>query len=101
MENKGKPVYLDNNATTMVLSQVREAMAPYLEDMGYNPSAGYVLGQQVRRGIDKARVQVAELINCTPDDITFTSCATESCNTAILGNALHAPKNSRFGCLET
>lgn len=80
-------VYLDNNATTMVADEVREAMLPYFSELYGNPSSMHTFGGQVHRRIEVAREQIASLINADPDEIMFTSCGTESDNTAIM-NAL-------------
>ncbi len=78
-------IYLDNNATTRVHPEVLEAMLPWLGADGYgNPSAGYRFGQRARRAVDTAREQVAALIDAAPEEIVFTSCGTESNNTALM-----------------
>ena len=77
-------VYLDNNATTRVADEVREAMLPYLSELYGNPSSMHTFGGQVHRKIEVAREQVAALINADPEEIIFTSCGTESDNTAIM-----------------
>lgn len=79
-----KVVYLDNNATTMVADEVREAMLPYFSTLYGNPSSMHTFGGQVHRRIEAAREEVAALINAEPEEIIFTSCGTESDNTAIL-----------------
>ena len=76
-------IYLDNNATTAVAPEVREAMRPYLEDLYGNPSSIHTFGGQVAKAVDRARQQVADLLGCHPTEIIFTSCGTESDNTAI------------------
>jgi cysteine desulfurase len=76
-------IYLDNNATTQVAPEVLEAMLPYLRDLYGNPSSMHSFGGQVGRSLRLAREQVAALIGATPDEIIFTSCGTESDNTAI------------------
>ena len=78
-----KTVYLDNNATTQVASDVLETMLPYFHDLYGNPSSMHSFGGQVSRKIREAREQVAALIGATPDEIIFTSCGTESDNAAI------------------
>ncbi|QWR78785.1 cysteine desulfurase NifS [Candidatus Magnetomonas plexicatena] len=76
-------IYLDNNATTMVAPEVKEAMSPWL-DLNYgNPSSAYSFGRNVLDAIDLSRSQVASLIGAKPDEIIFTSCGTEADNTAI------------------
>src|SRR5213082_3419846 len=77
-----KITYLDNNATTAIDPAVLEAMRPYLEKYFANPSSGYRFAAQVRDAIERAREQVAALLGCEPGEIVFTSCGTESNNTA-------------------
>lgn len=78
-----KLVYLDHNATTRVAPQVIEAMLPYFREQWGNPSSAYWFGHQLARPIDQARARVAELIGAEPKEIMFTSCGTESINSAI------------------
>ena len=78
-----KPIYLDNNATTQVAPEVLEAMLPYLRDFYGNPSSMHTFGGQVGRKVRQAREQVAKIIGAAPEEIIFTSCGTESDNTAI------------------
>ncbi len=77
-------VYMDNNATTRVAPEVIEAMRPFLEDFYGNPSSMHTFGGQVGSAINDARQQVASLLGADPEEITFTSCGTESDSTAIL-----------------
>ncbi len=76
-------IYLDNNATTRVAPEVLEAMLPYLRDLYGNPSSMHSFGGEVGRSLRLAREQVAALIGARPEEIIFTSCGTESDNTAI------------------
>ena len=76
-------IYLDNNATTAIDPQVLDAMLPYLREQYGNPSSAYSFGKKVARAIDQAREQVASLVQCDPAEIVFTSCGTESDNSAI------------------
>jgi len=78
-------VYLDNNATTPVAPEVREAMLPFLGDLWSNPSSSHSAGRQVREHIERARQQVADLVGADPSEIVFTSGGTESNNLAIRG----------------
>jgi len=76
-------IYLDNAATTPLDPEVFEAMRPFmLEDFG-NPSSTHSHGRKVRAAIESARKKVAELLNCTPGEIIFTSGGTEADNTVI------------------
>ncbi|MDX1779508.1 MAG: aminotransferase class V-fold PLP-dependent enzyme, partial [Thermodesulfobacteriota bacterium] len=80
-----KSVYADNNATTRVDPQVVEEMLPYFSDLYGNPSSMHYFGGQVEQKVVQAREQIAQLINCDPSEIIFTSCGTESDSTAIKG----------------
>ena len=78
-------VYLDNNATTPLAPEVFEAMKPYLlEDFG-NASSIHWYGQRAKNAVEKARQQVAKLINARPSEVIFTSGGTESDNASIFG----------------
>ncbi len=76
-------VYLDNNATTQLAPEVIEAMIPFLKDNYGNASSMHTFGGRVKKHIERAREQVAALINSDPQEIIFTSCGTESDNTAV------------------
>ncbi len=78
-----KPIYVDNNATTQVAPKVLEAMLPYFREYYGNPSSMHTFGGQVGPKIREAREQVAELVGANADEILFTSCGSESDNTAI------------------
>jgi len=78
-----KVIYTDNNATTQVAPEVLEEMLPYFHDIYGNPSSMHGFGGQVEQPLAEARKKVADLIGATPDEILFTSCGTESDNTAI------------------
>ncbi len=80
-------VYFDNNATTRVAPEVRDAMAPFFCELYGNPSSMHAFGGNVARHVDRAREEVARFLNAEPDEILFTSCATESDNSAIRGTA--------------
>ena len=87
-------IYLDHAATTPVDSEVLEAMMPYLTNKFGNPSSIHYFGQETRGAMDKARHQVAQIINARPNEIVFTSGGTEANNLAIRG-LLEA--NSKYG----
>lgn len=76
-------IYLDNNATTPVDPAVLEAMLPFLREQFANPSAAYRGARGVNRAVSIAREQVAAVLGASADEIVFTSCGTESNNTAI------------------
>ena len=79
-----KPIYLDNNATTAIAPEVVEEMRPYLEEWYGNPSSMHTFGGHLYRKIEEARGKVAALIGASPEEIIFTSCGTESDNTALM-----------------
>jgi len=83
--------YFDNNATTRVAPEVVDAMIPFLREHWGNPSSMYAFGRQVGEPMDRARAQVAALINAEPREIVFTSCGTESNNSAIHSALLTQP----------
>ena len=79
-------VYLDNNATTRVAPEVLDAMLPYLAELYGNPSSAHTFGREMRRSVERAREQVAELLGAADtSEIVFTSCGSESDNWAIRG----------------
>ena len=82
-----KTVYFDNNATTQVAPEVRDAMLPFHGELYGNPSSMHAFGGQVAKSVDRAREEVARFLNAAPAEIIFTSCATESDNFAIRGTA--------------
>ena len=59
-------IYLDNNATTQVATEVRAAMLPYLSDLYGNPSSAHTFGREMRQAVEVAREQIAELL-CAND----------------------------------
>jgi cysteine desulfurase len=82
-----KPIYLDYNATTPIDSEVAAEMLPYLEEHFGNPSSSHWYGTQTKLAVEKARAQVASLLDCQSDEIVFTSGGSESNNLAIQGIA--------------
>jgi len=82
-----EPIYLDYNATTPHDPEVIEAMRPFFERVFGNPSSTHWYGIEPKRAVIRARGQVAALLGCRPDEITFTSGGTESNNHAIKGVA--------------
>ena len=78
-----KTIYLDNNATSKVATEVKEAMEPYFSELYGNPSSMYTFGGKVAKAVQEAREQVASLLGADSDEIIFTACGSESDNTAI------------------
>ena len=78
-----KPIYMDNNATTQVAPEVLEEMLPYFTQFYGNPSSMHTFGGNVGMKIKEARYKIADLLGAQPEEIIFTSCGTESDNTAI------------------
>ena len=79
--------YFDNSATTRVKPEVFREMYLYLNSEYGNPSSIYTIGRSSRKAVEEGRKKVASLINCDPEEIYFTSCGSESDNTAIKGIA--------------
>ena len=82
-----QPIYFDNNATTCVAPEVRDAMTPFFNELYGNPSSMHAFGGQVAKHVQRARERVAAFLNAEPSEIIFTSCGTESDNMAIHGTA--------------
>ena len=91
-----KTIYLDNNATTRTADEVREAMMPFFGEAYGNPSSMHAFGGGVAKHLADARERVAAFLNCSPDEIIFTSCATESDNTALRGTAEWFGRDARI-----
>ena len=82
-----KTVYFDNNATTRIAPEVRDVMMPFFDNLYGNPSSMHAFGGTVAKYVDRAREEVAAFLNCSPEEVIFTACATESDNSAIRGTA--------------
>jgi cysteine desulfurase len=85
MNGADDPIYLDHNATTPLLPEVVDAMLPYLREHFGNPSSRHLYGKRAHDAIERARSDVAALINSHADEIIFTSGGTEANNLAIRG----------------
>lgn len=92
-EEKSVFVYADNAATAPVMPQAVEAMLPYLYDAWGNPSSLHAKGRIAKAAIRDARERISAIIGCEPDELYFTSGATESANIAIRG-AAHAMREA-------
>jgi cysteine desulfurase len=84
-------IYFDHNATTPTDERVLEAMLPFLKSFYGNPSSLYRLGRLTRSAIDRAREQVASLVQCSASEIIFTSGGTEANNLALTALAPNKP----------
>lgn len=80
-----KLIYLDYAAATPLDDAVFQAMQPFWQDQFYNPSATYLPAQNVKKALDQARANVAQILGARPPEIIFTAGGTESCNLAIHG----------------
>ena len=83
-----KAIYLDYNATTPIDERVADAMLPYLYEHFGNPSSSHIFGIEAKKGVERARAQIANMLGCKVDEIIFTSGGSESNNQAIIGAAL-------------
>src|SRR5205823_10141411 len=86
-----KPIYLDHNATTPVLPAVWEAMRPFLTETYGNPASAHWAGRRARQALEDARERTASLLHAHPDEVIFTSGATEANNLALFGLAGDPP----------
>jgi cysteine desulfurase len=84
-------IYFDNNATTQIDPEVLQLMLPYLQDQYGNPSSAYSFGKRAAKAVQTAREQIAALVRCEPSEMIFTSCGTESDNSAIQSALLLDP----------
>src|SRR6266581_4362897 len=84
-------IYLDNNASTPMVPEVWEAMRPFLGDRPGNPASSHRFGRLARQALEDAREQVATLLGAGPDEVVFTSGATEANNLALFGLAGEPP----------
>lgn len=87
MYSNNNIIYLDNNATTPIDPRVLDAMLPFLKDNFANSSSTHHFGQNINDKVKQAREQIANFINAQPNELVFTSGATEAINIAIKGVA--------------
>ena len=85
--NHSGPVYLDHAATTPMVPAAIEAMTRHLSDVG-NPSSLHASGRRARRVVEEARETIAQVLDCRPGDVVFTSGGTEADNLALEGDVL-------------
>lgn len=84
-------IYLDHNATTPLDPVVLQAMLPHLDGTSGNPSSAHHIGRRARQALERAREQIAQRLDAHPEEILFTSGATEANNLAVLGLAGQPP----------
>jgi len=90
-------VYMDNAATTPVAKSVKEEMSVFFRDRFGNPSSLYSAANEARReGLERSREKIADFLDVKPEEIIFTSGATESDNLAIKGVALSLDESAHF-----
>lgn len=87
--------YLDYAATAPIRPEVLAAMEPYLRGVVGNPASGHRVGRHAREAIERAREQVARLVNADPATVVFTSGGTEADNLAVKGALLAQPRSRR------
>jgi cysteine desulfurase len=92
MNSADAPIYLDYNATTPLLPEVVDAMLPYLQEHFGNPSSRHLYGRRAHEAIQRARSDVAALVNSHAEEIIFTSGGTEANNLAIRGTTAHTSR---------
>jgi cysteine desulfurase len=85
-----KQIYLDNSATTPLASEVLEAMSPFFKSYYGNASSLHSAGRKARRAVEESRNTIAGHLDIQPNEIVFTSGATEADNLALIGTALRS-----------
>jgi cysteine desulfurase len=90
-----RTIYLDHAATTAVDPRVVEAMLPFWTEHYGNASSVYALGREANHAMDKARHTVADLLNCSPREVIFTACGTESDNLALRGASFERRRRAK------
>jgi cysteine desulfurase len=93
-------IYLDNNATTPLLPAVWEAMQPFLVETFGNPASAHWAGRRARQALEDARERTAASLGAHPDEVVFTSGATEANNLALFGLAVDPPGHLLVSPLE-
>ena len=96
MTEKESVIYVDNNATTSIAPEVRDAMLPYLGELYGNPSSMHTFGGKIKKDIENARGKIAELLGATPQEIVVMGSGTESDNAAIRGTLESVPQKKHF-----
>ena len=100
-QSQADPVYLDYNATTPLDPRVLDVMLPWFLTPSNAGSRTHTYGQRAKEAVEAARRQIAELLGAPPEEVFFTSGATESNNLAILGLAAHGERTGRRHLIST
>src|SRR3954451_2687949 len=95
-----RSIYLDHSATTPLHPSAREAMLPYLGAEFGNPASAHAVGRRARQALEDARERVAALLDAFPDEVVFTSGATEANNLALFGLCGEPPGRIRASPIE-
>ncbi|MBQ5568245.1 MAG: aminotransferase class V-fold PLP-dependent enzyme, partial [Oscillospiraceae bacterium] len=88
-------IYFDNSATTVCSPEAARAAVRYMTETYYNPAAAYAPAVRLERDVQEARSFIASRLKADPAELTFTSCGTESNNTALFGSLAALPSNLR------
>lgn len=94
-------IYADNAATTKMSRKSIDAMLPYMESDYGNPSSLHSAGQKAKEALEGAREQIAACLGCSPKEIYFTSCGSESDNQAIISAAAIGEKKGKKHIIST
>jgi cysteine desulfurase len=93
--NQSHRIYLDFAATTPVDERVLQVMLPFFSEIFGNPSSVHTFGQQAEAALEDARETMANVLGCSPKEVVFTSCGSESDNLALRGVALAAREKQK------
>ncbi len=96
-----RQIYLDHAATTPTDPRVVEAMLPYFTEVYGNPSSVHSFGRKADKAVQTARKTIADILNCSPREIVFTGCGSESDNLALRGTILAAISKGKYPHLIT
>lgn len=94
-------IYADNAATTKMSDVAVKAMLPYLQEIYANASSVHLLGQRSAAALFSARQQVAQVLNCAPKEVFFTSGGSEADNQALISAAAHGKKHGKCHIIST
>lgn len=94
-------IYADNAATTKMSDVAVKAMLPYLQEIYANPSSVHLLGQRSAAALFSARQQVAQVLNCAPKEVFFTSGGSEADNQALISAAALGKKQGKCHIVST